>query len=127
MKLAFVQNFNYEYLGVMSISAVVRQQGHETKVFISGWEKDFIKALASFNPDVIAFPTYTGSQGWVLKTALKLKGQLKKLIVLGGPHATFSPEIIQNKGIDIVCRGEGEYPLVELLEALQNDNCGKST
>lgn len=119
MRIVFLQNFWYEYLGVMSIAAVVKQRGHQARAFINGEEKDLLGAVAKFDPDVIAFPTYTGSQGWVLKTARELKKKLGKLIVLGGPHATFFPEIIREKGVDIVCRGEGEYPIAELLDALE--------
>lgn len=123
MKIAFVQNFSFEYLGIMSISAFVKQNGHETRVFINGWEKNLDNSLTDFNPDVIAFPTYSGSQGWVFQKARELKKKFKKLIVLGGPHATFAPEIIYKKGVDVVCRGEGEYPILELLDALEK---GKS-
>lgn len=118
MKIAFLQNFWYEYLGVMSIAAVVKQRGHQAQAFINGWERDLSQAVAQFSPDVIAFPVYSGSQEWVLKTARELKEKLGKLVVLGGPHPTFFPEIIKEEGIDIVCRGEGEYPIAELLDAL---------
>jgi len=121
MKIAFLQNFWYEYLGIMSIAATVKQKGHRVRVFINGWEKNLLTSVTDFNPDVIAFPIYTGSQDWVLKTALFFKKKLGKLIVVGGPHATFFPQIIKEKGIDIVCRGEGEYPMLELLEALKNN------
>ena len=119
MKVAFLQNFWYEYLGVMSISAVVKKGGHKTRVFINQAEKNLLQAVLLYDPDVICFPTYSGSQGWVLKKALKFKKKTGKLIVLGGPHATFFPEIVKEKGVDIVCRGEGEYPVVELLDALK--------
>lgn len=122
MKIAFVQNFWYEYLGVMSISAVLKKNGYTTQVFINGWEKDLVESLAVFNPDVVAFPVYSGSERWVLKTAFEIKKKLKKMIVLGGPHATFFPQIIKNKGIDIICRGEGENPMLDLMEALKNGN-----
>lgn len=118
MRIAFLQNFWYEYLGVMSIAAVVKQKGHQPQVFINSWEKDLFQTVVQFRPDVIAFPVYSGSQKWVLETAQELKKKLGKLVVLGGPHATFFPEIIKEEGIDIVCRGEGEYPMAELLDAL---------
>jgi radical SAM superfamily enzyme YgiQ (UPF0313 family) len=40
---------------------------------------------------------------------------------VGGPHATFFPDIIENPNIDYVCRGEGEEGLIELAEAMAND------
>ena len=38
----------------------------------------------------------------------------------GGVHPTLSPEeTIASSGLDAICRGEGEYPLLELCEHLQ--------
>ena len=42
----------------------------------------------------------------------------KILIVFGGPHPTFVPDIIKQDGVDIVCRGEGEYAILELMQLL---------
>jgi len=38
---------------------------------------------------------------------------------LGGPHPTAVPEVIKEEGVDVVCRGEGEFALLELAEAMQ--------
>lgn len=123
MRIAFVQNFWYEYLGVMSISGVLREDGHTTRLFISDFEKDLISSLKTFEADLVAFPVYSGSEGWVFKKAWEIKKKLKRLILLGGPHATFFPEIIKKRGVDVLCRGEGEYPTLELVKALSS---GKS-
>src|SRR3989338_2127158 len=43
-------------------------------------------------------------------------------IVLGGYHATLNPDsAIQEKGIDAVIHGEGEYILADYLDALERD------
>ncbi len=42
------------------------------------------------------------------------------MIVAGGIHPTFRPDdVISHTAIDAVCVGEGEYPLLELLQRLQ--------
>ena len=42
-------------------------------------------------------------------------------IIVGGPHPTYSPEMIDQPGIDIICRGEGEDAMLELVEAMEHD------
>src|SRR4030042_3359792 len=121
MKIAFVQNMWYEYLGIMSISGVLKKGGHETKVFINALEKNLLKSLSEYEPDIIGLPVYSGSQGWVFEIAANIKKKLKdSVVVVGGPHATFMPQVIKNKGIDVVCVGEGEYPMLDLANALSS-------
>ena len=39
--------------------------------------------------------------------------------VMGGPHPTYSPEVIEKPGLDVICRGEGEEAFLELCDKLQ--------
>jgi anaerobic magnesium-protoporphyrin IX monomethyl ester cyclase len=44
-------------------------------------------------------------------------------VVVGGLHATFSPEeVLRHEGIDYVCLGEGEAALLDLVKALESGN-----
>jgi radical SAM superfamily enzyme YgiQ (UPF0313 family) len=55
--------------------------------------------------------------------AVDLAAHIKKLgvpVVFGGPHPTYFPEFIEMEGVDIICAGEGEYPLLELAAALES-------
>ena len=39
--------------------------------------------------------------------------------IVGGIHATISPEdVLKEDCVDYVCRGEGEYAVLELMESL---------
>ncbi len=38
-----------------------------------------------------------------------IKKEMDCVIIFGGPHPTFFPELISNSYVDIICRGEGEY------------------
>lgn len=120
MKIAFIQDLTFEYLGIMSIAAFLKKNGHKAEIFIADREKDLKSAVAEFNPDIIGFPAFTGSHLWGLKTASMLKKELGKMIILGGPHPTFYPEVINAKSIDIICRGESEYAILDLLNALRD-------
>ena len=54
------------------------------------------------------------------KTAQKIKTFSNALIVVGGPHSTFFPEVIKVPSVDVVCIGEGEFAFLELIEAIKN-------
>jgi radical SAM superfamily enzyme YgiQ (UPF0313 family) len=40
---------------------------------------------------------------------------------VGGPHPTYSPDMINQPGIDVICRGEGEVAMLELADAMEHD------
>lgn len=105
-------------MGIMMISAMVKQSGHQSFLLVENLESDFDKKICELEPDIIAFSATTGSHNWVCDTAERIKPFLKSKIILGGSHATFFPEVIYKKGVDIICRGEGEHAIVELLEKL---------
>lgn len=116
-KIVFTQNLFFENLGPMYLSAVLKKFGHKVDMII---EKDIkiIKKIKQMKPDFVAFSCTTGSHIWAIKLSKKIKQiepQIK--IVMGGAHTTFFPEVIENENIDIICRGEGEKSLVELLNS----------
>lgn len=102
----------------MSISAVLKANGHVCKAVISSNEKIFIKALNELKPSIVGFSCLTGNHKWDLKIAGLVKENSDAITIFGGPHATIYPEIIENKVVDIVCRGEGETAVLELARAI---------
>lgn len=119
MRIAFLQNEWVDHYGIMCLSNILKNAGHIVDVFIEKAHCKFIKAVVNFNPDIIGFRTVTYNHQWVLKTADILKQHLNLPIIVGGVHATLCPDIIDYPQIDIVCRGEGEYPILELLNSMQ--------
>ena len=112
-RIAFIQNFWYQYLGIMYISSVLKNANHSCEVFIEGGEKNLLDSVKKFNPDILGFYSTTGNQKWVIETANKLKKELNCKVILGGPHPTFFTETIEDKRIDAICIGEGEYAMQE--------------
>ena len=121
MKVAFLQKDSFVKIAVEQLSAVLVQSGHESEVFIESGEKNFLSAILKSDADLYAFSCTTGGEYWVNDIAAKIKSKSSKPIIVGGPHATFFPELIENPNIDYICRGEGEFALVDLVEALQNN------
>jgi radical SAM superfamily enzyme YgiQ (UPF0313 family) len=117
-KVSFLQNIWYEYLGVMSLSATLKANNHEVEVVI-GNKNEILNSVIESRPDLIAFSAMTIQHNWVSEMADYIKkAGIKTPIIVGGPHVTFFPEMIDDPSIDIICIGEGEYPLLDLVNAL---------
>lgn len=120
-KVALVQDVLVEYMGFMSISAVLKEAGHTVEMFFDdqGNPDAFQKELNNFNPDIVGFSILSPSVPWALSLANRIKKESNAITVFGNIHAmTASEEIIQNPGTDIVCLGEGEYPMRELAACI---------
>lgn len=120
MKVVFVQEFFGPQHGIMYISSILKYYGHECDVFIAGLEKDVVRSVYDAQPDLVGFSCITGFHNWVEKMAINIKSVLNKIpIIVGGPHPTYFPEMINSEGIDIICIGEGEDAIIELAERIQ--------
>jgi radical SAM superfamily enzyme YgiQ (UPF0313 family) len=123
MKILFCQAITYPFIGIMSLSAVLRQHSHETRLKIMNIKnpnKKDIDGIVDYNPDIVAFPVYTGWHGTVVGFCKKLKEKTNVITVLGGPHPSYYPKVIENEGIDFICIGEGEESFVQLVNNLQH-------
>lgn len=121
MKIVFLQKDSFVRLAIEILSAVLKDSDHETDVFIESGERDFINSALESKADLFAMSCSTGSESWVIDTAEKLRRKSSTPIIVGGPHATFYPQLIENSNIDYICRGEGEFALIDLLEAMSRN------
>ncbi len=128
-----------EQLGVEVISAVLRRNGHETGLlFDPGADNVFyfelpifkhlnvedrlIKQAIEYQPDLIAFSCITNLYPYEKSIASRLRQHLDVPFVIGGVHPTTLPDKIMEDGIfDYLCVGEGEYALVDLINAIEKD------
>jgi len=118
-KVAFVQNLAIEYIGTMYLSAALKAYGHQVEVFIGSDNKQLISEIVSYQPDLLAFSCTTGTESWCLQVASRVREQISVKVILGGPHPTFFPEIINEEPVDIICIGEGDQAIVEIADMLQ--------
>jgi radical SAM superfamily enzyme YgiQ (UPF0313 family) len=119
-RILFVQAIPVELIGTMVLSAYLKSRAHMTDVLIEVNPRKVAQTVAKESPDVVGFHTSTGSHKFALSCAREIKKLSKRsVIVLGGPHATFFPEIVENPEIDAVIRGEAEETLSELLCAVE--------
>ena len=107
-----------EPLGIMYISALLKAHGHEVR-FLGTRGVDLLGTVRTFDPAVIGYGVCTGQQTYYLAVNRWLKRHHRFVAVFGGPHATFFPEMVEEEGVDAVCRGEGEEAALELCDRLE--------
>src|SRR5258707_8495130 len=117
-RLLFLQNIDYEFLGPMYVSSMVKGAGHDCRLLIGQTLDDFENGIEQFNPDLVGFSIMSGSHHWAVDLAQKIKQEYEVFTILGGAHPTFFPEVIERSGIDMVLRGEGEDAAVDLLHRI---------
>lgn len=119
-KVAFLQYMWVEFLGTMYLSAALKKSGHDCRAFI-GRQREIIKGIRSFKPDIVAFSIFTGQHRWAVNLAKDIKESLgkEKFIIMGGAHPTFYPDLIKDEYVDAICIGEGEGAMVEVADAFE--------
>lgn len=113
-------------LGISYMSSYIRQFGHTAEVMDYTWGgsvQDCIDKIEEGRPDVVGFSLTSGDLPFSLDVARAIKRVDKQLpIIFGGAHATVVPGTsILHDGVDMVCVGEGEYAVRELLDRMENE------
>jgi anaerobic magnesium-protoporphyrin IX monomethyl ester cyclase len=122
VKVLFIQNNGIqESIGIANLSGILKAHGHETDLLLVSHTPDLLGAITQYDPGLIAFSALTGVHHSLEQLAVTIKRQLNVPIIVGGPHPTYSPDMINSPGIDIICRGEGELAMLELAEAMEHD------
>jgi len=121
MKFLFIQKGSFPATGPMIISALLKEHGFEVDLLLDGEEKNLLKSIRRAKPTIIGIPCLTGLHDWATDLCQKIKQELPETItLLGGPHPTYYPEIINEPGVDIIARGEAEYAILELMQKLRD-------
>jgi radical SAM superfamily enzyme YgiQ (UPF0313 family) len=114
-----VSSLDQEPLGMMHISALLRQHGHTCEALDLSSERDLTTTVSERAPQLIAFSAVTGPHRKLIRASREIKRGLDVISIFGGPHPTYFPEMIKEEGVDIICQGEGEYPMLELADAIE--------
>ncbi len=122
MKVLFIQNNGIqESIGVANLSGILKANGHQTDLLLTSHTPDLGEAIRKINPQLIALSALTGVHHSLLSLAKRIKSKFNIPVLMGGPHPTYSPEVIHQEGLDFICRGEGELATLDLCNALQSD------
>ena len=113
-------------LGAGYIAAVLRQDGHEVRILDSSVsvlsQEQFKKYILDYAPDMMGFTAFTFSVKQCLEKAREVKEVNPRIkIIFGGPHATYlGEEIMADRCVDMVVRGEGEQTMREIARAFSS-------
>jgi len=84
----------------------------------TSWRSHLSAALRKDLPDLVGISLLSFNYAQALEVAAFIKGRFRIPLIFGGVHAILRPEeVIQNPEADMVCTGEGEYVLENLLNA----------
>lgn len=123
MRVLFI--FKSEYflapVGLCTISAVASRRGHQT-FLVEMNSSDPFKAIREIKPQVIAYSSSTGEAKHYLRLNVSIKEAFPDIFtIMGGPHPTFYPRVVEEGKLDAVCVGEGEEAFLDLLQALSEN------
>jgi anaerobic magnesium-protoporphyrin IX monomethyl ester cyclase len=124
MRILFVEKqIDYEPQGIMQLSASLKEAGHDVQLAVASQE-DPIQFAVEYAPDIVGYSVMTGSQQYYLALNRQIRqalGDRTPFSVFGGPHPTFFPDMIEEQGVDGICIGEGEGPMVDLANSLNGN------
>jgi anaerobic magnesium-protoporphyrin IX monomethyl ester cyclase len=111
-----------EPLGAMILSGVCKAADHETSLVVLQ-EGNILEKLNDFRPDLVAYSTMTPDEGLFVRNdqlvqqwAKENKADLKR--IMGGPHPTFFPQVMQKMSLDAICAGDGENAIISVIDAI---------
>jgi radical SAM superfamily enzyme YgiQ (UPF0313 family) len=112
--------------GLALLGAILEREGHAVTAY--DWDRDITEAmladlprlLEEDRPELFGISVLSVTRGAAVRLARRVKELAPDLpLVLGGPYATTeSIEMLERTPADILCIGDGEITLVELVDAL---------
>jgi len=110
--------------GIAALVPLLRKKNYSVEILNLNEKvsiSDFIKKIEFSSPSILGF-SFTSHQLKSFRYYSKaLKSYKNILILAGGIHPTLDPEgTFRDSPIDGICIGEGERPLAELLERIDN-------
>lgn len=83
-------------------------------------KREFENKIKEFKPDLIAVSVVSSEFKFLLRF-IDIKEKFNVPVIVGGIHPTVAPdEVIKEKSIDMICVGEGEDAMIELVTKLEN-------
>lgn len=113
-------------LGIGYLASYLKEKEPDSKIKLIDMrvtplpDHEFIKEVKEFKPDIVGISALTLEADEMHRLALLTKRAIPDVpIVVGGPHPTlFYEEVLKDKNIDYVVKGEGEITFHELVKVL---------
>ena len=99
----------YERLGIMTLSSVLKKHGHEVDLTLTEElsEEEIVQKVKKFKPSVLAYSIMTGEHIYHIDLNQMIRNHYDALSVFGGPHPTYSPEMIDKKNLNVEIEIDG--------------------
>ena len=131
----------YERIAMMQLSACLKDAGHEVKAAIMNsvtplpglktvmgeggkpglmGEAQIEELIRDWKPDIIAYTAMTGEHYSLLDFNSKMRKKYDFYAMMGGPHAMFNTQVLDDEGLDAVCTGEGDVSFPEFVTSMKN-------
>lgn len=112
----------YEPLGLEDIAALLENE-HDVKLLDLFHFDDLAQTLSSFEPDICGIScSFTVDVNKALRIAeLVKRSKGRPVVVIGGHHASLTPEDLCTEFIDAIVIGEGEITFSELVSCLSGN------
>ncbi|MBW1742167.1 MAG: radical SAM protein [Deltaproteobacteria bacterium] len=112
-------------LGLASIAAYLRGKGVSVGIIDAEAEELSIdqvkKKIARIGPEIVGITSMTPTFHDDLAIA-RVSHELGIKVVMGGPQINAMPEeTMQFEFVDLAVRGEGEYPMLKIIQAIDNN------
>jgi len=132
MKITLISAATYPSdQGIRTISAVLKKAGHQVNMVFMTLSEDYSKfytknelqqlAKLCKNSELIGFSSFVSTAPRAIQIIKYLEKRYPKIpLVWGGIHATISPKDCI-KHCDIVCVGEGEETILDLVNAIEKN------
>ena len=115
------QIFRGEPLGLEVLAASLVE--HEVSILdLKAAPDDFSTAIATLQPDLVAFTAMTCEANTVVRLASEVKQATQAITIVGGIHASNDPQFFNHEMIDYIVIGLGQQSLAELIATLEKDH-----
>lgn len=120
MRVLFLQKEIFAKPGIMLLSAILKQAGHDCDVLVEDLERDIVRKALDLKPEVIAFSVTSLEAAWMHRVGTDIRGKYRGAIICGGAHPTYLTRYAMDETyLDAICVGEGEDALVEYVSSLE--------
>jgi len=111
--------------GIAVLTPIVKKHSYDVECLNIRHEispKEFRERINSFNPAIVGFSCVSNQLKYLLNYSKELKKYPEILQIAGGVASTLDPDFILSKSsISGACIGEGEKPLNNLLNNIENN------
>ena len=132
--IALISLYSTDAIGLRYIHSVLKDHGHKVSLILFKElylaadlmslpsEEEYrllIDLLKKLKPDIVGISLRSSYFKIASEITKRIKKELSLPVIWGGTHPTISPEE-SIQVADIICIGEGEYPLLELAERISS-------